>query len=258
LSAKRPPLRDLLACGPIAGTFVSIGHPAAVEALAWAGWELVCIDAEHAALGPSEVEALIRAADACDVRALVRVAAIEPDIARALDSGAAGVVVPRVETSAEAQRCVAAARYPPLGTRGAGPGRASRYGAELADRLISANQETLLVVQIETVLGSANAAAIAAVDGIDVIFVGPGDLSVSLRAEQGSAEHTATVSAILAAAADAGRASGIFCAEPEQTAVWRGLGTRFFLIGGDLARLMGAAASAARRTRVELGTVPGD
>jgi 2-keto-3-deoxy-L-rhamnonate aldolase RhmA len=193
MSAPGPSLRELLSRGPIAGTFVSIGHPAVVEALAWAGWELVCIDTEHAALGPSEVEALIRAADACGVRAIVRVAAIEPDIARALDAGAAGVIVPRIETPAEAARCVAAARYPPHGARGAGPGRASHYGTQLADRLANANSDTLLVVQIETALGTANAEAIAAVEGIDVIFVGPGDLSVSLGVAQASAEHAAAI-----------------------------------------------------------------
>jgi 4-hydroxy-2-oxoheptanedioate aldolase len=89
-----------------------------------------------------------------------------------------------------------------------------------------------------------------------VVFVGPGDLGVSPGVGQASAEHAAAIRAIIAAAHDGGRASGIFCAEPEQTAAWRRLGTRFSLIGGDLSSLMDTAAPAARRARLELGIGP--
>lgn len=154
---------------------------------------MLCLDAEHSAFGVADLQGLIRAADVTGTPALVRVPELGQDIGRVLDWGAAGVVVPRIETVDQAREAVSRVRYPSVGGRGAGPGRATRYGANMGQYLATANDDVLLVLQIETAAGVADAEEIAAVEGIDVIFVGPGDLAVSLGTSPGSAQHTAAV-----------------------------------------------------------------
>ena len=115
---------------------------------------------------------------------MVRVPGHGPEaIAAALDSGARGVLVPRVSTAAQAAAGGARpSRYPPLGERGVGPGRAAGYGYRIFEYLAGANAEIVVAVQVETAEGLANVDAIAATEGVDVVFVGPGDLSVSIDA----------------------------------------------------------------------------
>ena len=237
------------------GSFVGIGHPASVEVLAWAGFELVCIDAEHSAFGAADVESLVRAAAAAGARALVRVSGVGPEISHALDAGADGVVVPRVESAEDARACVSAVRYPPVGARGAGPGRAAQYGRDFAGYLARANDDVALVLQIETVRGLENVDEIAAVDGVDLIFVGPGDLAVSLGVQGGSDEHSAAVRRIVAAAREAGVDFGIFCLDPADVPTWTGEGARLVLLGGDLGFLAVAAAAAAQTATSPSGVV---
>ena len=108
-------------------------------------------------------------------------------IAAALDSGARGILVPRVSSAAQAAAAVEAARYPPLGRRGVGPGRAASYGYRIPEYLAGANAELVVALQVETAEGLDNVDAIAATEGVDVVFVG-GDLSVSIDAI--GPEHT--------------------------------------------------------------------
>jgi len=165
------------------GTFAAIPHPVAIEVTAASGVDFICIDWEHAQIGRERIEDLVRAADVHGVPAMVRVPGHEPEsIAAVLDAGAAGVLVPRVSTAEQARAAVQATRYPPVGARGVGPGRAAAYGYRIPDYLASANENLLLAIQVETAEGLANIDAIAAVDGVDVIFIGPGDLSVSIDA----------------------------------------------------------------------------
>lgn len=235
---------------PIVGTFVSIGHPAVVEILGRSGFEAVCIDSEHAPFSAPGIEEMIRAADGVGVPALVRVSGIGPEIGRALDSGAAGVLVPMVESAAQASAVVAAVRYPPAGVRGAGPGRASGWGLDFAGYLGRADDEVAAIVQIETRAGLENVEAILAVPGLDMVFVGPGDLAVSLGVAGGSPEHTAAIRRIVDAALAAGVPAGMFCMTPEAVAQWSALGATFFLLAGDLALLAqgGTTLAAAGRT----------
>lgn len=231
----------------IVGTFVGIAAPGAVEVMAWRGFEVVCIDSEHAALGPELIEQMIRAADAAGAEALVRVSGLSPEIGRALDSGACGVVVPHVETAEQARACVTAVRYPPVGDRGAGPGRVTGYAQRIASYLGEANDNVALVVQVETALGVENAAEIAAVDGVDVVFVGPGDLAVSMGVAMGSPEHSAAVEHVLTTVRDAGKISGIFSLTGDDVPRWAALGAKFYLLSSDLGFLgMFAGAELAR------------
>jgi 4-hydroxy-2-oxoheptanedioate aldolase len=249
-------LRAQLNRTPVLASFVGIGHPAVAEIMAWRGFGVLCIDAEHSSLGPAEVEGLIRAANSAGARTLVRVPAIGPAIAHALDAGADGIVVPRVGNAAQARQCVDAVRYPPIGQRGAGIGRASKYGQDLGGLLARANDEVLLVVQVETREGVESAVEIAAVDGVDVVFVGPGDLSVSLGCEMGSERHHEAIATVVDAGLAAGKFVGIFCLTPDQIPQWSERGVRLFILNSDLGLLGSAcneAAAAAAEVLVGLG-----
>lgn len=238
-------LRDTLKRDRIVGTFVSISNPTVVEILGRCGFELVCIDAEHGAFGPTEVQELLRAAASVGTPAIVRVSGIGAEIGRALDSGAAGVVVPRVETAEQARAVVDAVRYPPNGARGAGPGRATAYGLDFAGYLARADNEVAAIVQVETVIGVANVSEILAVPGIDMVFIGPGDLAVSLGFPGGSPEHDAAIRRIIVAAHAAGVPVGIFSLTVDSMREWASLGVTFFLLSGDLAMLAQQAGSLA-------------
>jgi 4-hydroxy-2-oxoheptanedioate aldolase len=235
------------------GTFCSIPHPAATEMMAGGGFDFLCVDAEHSAIDRGRAEEMLRAASAQGTPALVRTAGNSPElIGGALDSGAAGVLVPRVNTADEARAAVAATRYPPRGTRGAGPGRASGYGSRLTDYLAEADDEILLAVQIETEEAVKNSAEIAAVDGIDLLFIGPGDLSVSLGSSDTVRMHEAML-AILETARSHGRISGIFRPNADDAAEWVAAGATFLIIGADSVHMMQASAEsvAAARRAVE-------
>lgn len=218
------------------GPFVAIPHAVAVEVVAGAGPDFLCIDWEHSQIGRGEIEALVRAADVHRVPAMVRVPGHAPEwIAAALDAGAAGVLVPRVSTAAQAQAAVRATRYPPLGERGVGPGRASAYGYRIPDYLKAANQTLLLAVQVETAEGLERIEEITAVEGVDVIFIGPGDLSVSIGAlgPDGAPKLEAAIRAIIRAAKSAGRTVGLFRPSAADVGRWADEGVSFFMLASD-------------------------
>ncbi|WP_432563587.1 HpcH/HpaI aldolase family protein [Kineococcus sp. SYSU DK003] len=246
------PLRTRLQEGPVLATFAGLAAPSAVEVLAWSGFDTVCVDAEHSALDPSTLAGAVRAGDAAGCDVLVRVPELGADVGRALDLGAAGIVVPRVENAAQAEAAVAAVRYPPRGARGAGPGRAARYGATIPQVVATADKRVVLALQVETRRGVEAVGDIAAVDGVDVLFVGPGDLAVSLGAPPGSAEHDAAVTRVLDAARDAGRHAGIFCRDPEQAGRYAALGVRLLVLGSDAGFLTAAATTVHQRARAAL------
>ena len=229
------------------GTFAAIPHPVAIEVTAASGVDFVCIDWEHAQIGRERIEDLVRAADVHGVPAMVRVPGHATEsIAAALDAGAAGVLVPRVSTAEQARAAVQATRYPPVGARGVGPGRAAAYGYRIPDYLAAANENLLLAIQVETAEGLANIESIAAVDGVDVIFIGPGDLSVSIDAmgPSGAARLNAAIETIAAAAVRAGRTAGIFRPSTDDIDRWEGSGVRFFILASDT-MLLGAGVAAA-------------
>jgi 4-hydroxy-2-oxoheptanedioate aldolase len=236
------------------GTFAAIPHPVAIEVTAAAGVDFVCIDWEHAQIGRERIEDLVRAADVHGVPAMVRVPGHAPEsIAAALDAGAAGVLVPRVSTAEQARAAVQATRYPPVGARGVGPGRAAAYGYRIPDYLASANENLLLAIQVETAEGLANIDAIAAVEGVDVIFIGPGDLSVSIDAmgPAGAKKLNAAIETIASAAIRAGRTSGIFRPSPDDIGTWIQSGIRFLILASDtmfLGASVAAAMEVARKT----------
>jgi 2-dehydro-3-deoxyglucarate aldolase/4-hydroxy-2-oxoheptanedioate aldolase len=170
---------------------------------------------------------------------VVRVPATEYHfIARVLDVGAMGVMVPMVESAGQARRVVAAAKYPPLGRRGAAFGAAhdDYRGGDILATMASANAEGLLIAQIETAAGVREAEAIAAVDGIDVLWVGHFDLTNSLGIP-GRFDHPdfrRAVRDVAAAAASHGKAAGFMCADVAAGRALREQGYRMLAYGGDM------------------------
>lgn len=239
----------------LVGSFAAIPHPVAVEVMALAGLDFLCIDWEHAQIARDTIEAMMRAADVHRVPAMVRVPGHAPEtIQAALDSGAQGVLVPRVSTAAQAAMAVKFSRYPPLGERGVGPGRAAGYGYRIPEYLAAANDRIVVAVQVETSEGLANIEAIAAVDGVDVIFVGPGDLSVSIDAiaAKGADKLNAAIETIIRVTIAHDKAAGIFCASPQNIGRWAAIGASFFMLASDTMFLGAGAAANFAAARDEL------
>lgn len=172
----------LLQGRPALGALANLGSPVAAEILGAAGYDFVMVDMEH---GPGDVLNAVQQFQAIEATPAVPLVRVPENAAmqlkRALDAGPNGVMVPAVQTAEEAAYAVAACRYPPRGIRGvAHPiARASGYGTDLERYMAEGEQELLVICQIETLTGVDNAAEIAAVDGVDMVFLGPMDLSAS-------------------------------------------------------------------------------
>lgn len=184
------------------------------EILARQGWTSLTIDMQHGAIDYAAMCAMLTAISTTEAVPLVRVAWNEPgDVMRALDYGAYGVICPNIETAEEAQRFAGACRYAPRGYRSVGPRRAMLVAGD--DYMQHANDHVLAIVQIETAKGLAHVEAIAAVEGVDMLYVGPSDLGLSLgrepRADQTDPVVVAAIDRILNAAREAGLRAGIYC-----------------------------------------------
>jgi 2-dehydro-3-deoxyglucarate aldolase len=174
-------VRQQLEAGEVSlGSWLSFGSTEVCELVARAGFEWLVVDAEHTSIGVAQQASLIQTIELCGLGALVRVGANDPLlIKRALDAGAHGIIVPMVNSAAEARAAVAAAHYPPRGTRGVGLSRAQGYGLTFEQYRKEA-EETFVVVQIEHVRAVENLEDILEVSGVDAFIVGPYDLSGSV------------------------------------------------------------------------------
>jgi len=172
--------RALLQRDVILGTWLQINNATAAEVLANAGFDWIAIDVEHTDIDISSLTQLLRGMYGRGVTPIARVTRNDVlEIRRALDVGAAGVLVPFVNTADEARRAVAAAKYPPLGVRGFSFSRANDWGVNFDAEARSANESTSVVVMIESRQGVEHIEEIVAVPGIDAVFIGPYDLSGS-------------------------------------------------------------------------------
>jgi 4-hydroxy-2-oxoheptanedioate aldolase len=227
--------------GPAIGLWASIPSALTAEAAALAGPDYVVVDQQHGAVGPATLMAMLQAIGGAGAAPLVRVARNEPfPIGQALDLGAAGVIVPMVESGEEAAAAVAACRYAPEGIRSFG---ALRVGA---------GARPLCLVMIETRAGLERAAEIAATPGLDGIYVGPSDLALSLGLQPTiRLEHPPVLEAIAvihAACADAGIIAGVHCLTAADVPAQA---ERFAMVtaGGDALYLQDALAAAMRAAR---------
>jgi 2-keto-3-deoxy-L-rhamnonate aldolase RhmA len=249
---------------PSIGSWMSMAHVSIAEILATAGYDWVVVETEHSAIDVSETLRLLIALERWNVVPLVRLAWNDPVQAKAvLDSGAAGVLVPMVNTREDAERAVRAVKYPPLGARGVGLARAQGYGQAFSEYVAGANDATLLMIQIEHVDAVRNIEEILSVPGIDGTFIGPYDLSASLSIP-GELSHPSLIDAqkrVLNATRARGLAAGIHLVHPDQaddqleTVIQEGY--RFIAVGTDIlflgtsARALGARArQAISRLRV--------
>lgn len=168
------------------GTFVQIPSAALTEYLAALPFDFLCIDAEHSPFDVAAINTVVAAADLHAMPCIVRVAGVDPVlIKQALDAGAAGIMAPCIETEEQVRAVVMAARFPPLGQRGCGPGRAAGYGRNIVDYVKQADANVVVIVQIETRAAVQNLDGILTVEGVDMLFIGPGDLSIAYRAAPG-------------------------------------------------------------------------
>lgn len=244
-------LRALWADGrPTLNTWCSIGNPFTAEILAAQGFDSVTVDMQHGALGYSDLLPMLQAMRASGATLLARVPWLDPAaVMKALDAGAEGIICPMVNTADEAARLVSYMRYPPLGTRSFGPTRA--VFAHGADYAATANETTLAFVMIETAEGFANLEDIVATPGLDGIYVGPADLSLSLSKGQLAAgmdreepEIIDALKKIAAACQRRGVIAALHCGTPEYAHRAIGWGYRMTTVGGDTRFLSLGAAEA--------------
>lgn len=189
-------LKKRLADGEtLIGTILSMPSPETAEVMAMAGFDWLFIDLEHGPLSFLQAQRMIQAAGGrCG--SLVRVPEnTEVAMKKALDIGAEGIIAPKVNTAAEAEQIVSYCKYAPDGQRGVGATRAHGYGMHFQQYVERANEDTLVVVQIEHIEGVNNIDSIVATAGVDVIFVGPYDLSASMGL-MGQLDHPDVLKAI--------------------------------------------------------------
>lgn len=231
------------------GIWCSIAGSDNAEALAGCGFDWMLIDTEHSTVDLTTVKAMLQAAAPYPTQSVVRPGwndAVE--IKRLLDAGAMSILVPYVQTAAEAARAVSAVRYAPQGTRGvSGITRASRFG--LVDGYLArANAEICLLVQVETAEALRNIEAIAAVDGVDGIFVGPADLAASMGfpGNPGAPEVKAAILDAIARIRACGKPAGILSLDPDFLKQAVAAGSVFTAVDVDQAILLRGARALAR------------
>lgn len=238
----------LVARVQLVGCFIKTPHPTVIEVLGATDLDFLVLDGEHSPFDKTSINLCLLAARAVGMPVLVRVPDDNPAfILNVLDCGAAGVVVPHVTSVDQAERLSRAMRYLPGGRGIAGTTRAGGYGAlPLPEHRERAAAEVTLICQIEDREGVENAGAIAAVDGVDALFVGRADLTVSYgKSDFGDPEIAALCGEVLGAK---GATTGLFVAPTEDMSPWRDKGASFFLSGSDHSFLFsGAKALAARK-----------
>lgn len=224
------------------GCFLRFADAGLVELLGYQGWDFLVFDGEHGLLEARDCEHMVRAAELRGVTPIVRVMTNQaPIILRFMDTGAQGAQVPSVNSAEEAEAAVQAVKYHPRGTRGLAGVRAAGYGqpAPLADYIRQANAETLVIVHIETATAVERISEISAVEEVDVVFIGPADLSQSLGfpGETGHPEVQTAIDKIVEAVANAPPALGIIVPDAEAARQWRERGARY--IATSLEALLG-------------------
>lgn len=242
---------------PQIGLWLSLGDPTSAEICAGAGFDWLLIDGEHVAHDAHSVLAQLRAIAAYPrTQAAARVPSSDPvTIKQYLDLGVQTLLVPMVESASQAAGVVQACRYPPSGTRGIGGARAARWG-RLPDYLSEANEQIAVIVQVETGEGLTQLDAIASIDGVDGVFIGPADLAASLGypGQPGHPEVQARVMEAIERIRAAGRVPGIL--SRDEAVVRRSLEQGCLLVAVGLdAHLLAAHTSALAQTFIDDGGV---
>jgi 4-hydroxy-2-oxoheptanedioate aldolase len=238
--------QKLLAGELIVGTHLSLSSPALAEMCGYLGFDFIIIDMEHLLFDPERFEGIVRAADVTGMTPIFRPSKNDPDLLLPyLDAGAQGVFVPHVATAEDARRVVDAVKYPPDGSRGAGSERAAQYGITTtpAEHVLASNAETLVTVSIEDPEGIQNVDEIAAVKGLDVVCMGPGDLALALG-HPGDYDHPDVQEVfrhLITRIRENGKVAGITTWSVESAARYYELGIRYTWT--SVKKLLGEAGS---------------
>jgi 4-hydroxy-2-oxoheptanedioate aldolase len=235
------------------GTFLGLGSPTAAEICARAGFDWVIIDLEHGAGSESDLLANLHAVETTPTTALVRPRSADRlRIGRVLDLGAHGVMIPRIDVPAQAAEAISFIRYPPDGTRGLALSTRGAGLGELGHADVRAiNQWIVGIIQIESPSAVEHAAEIASIDGVDVLFVGPADLthSMGIPGQFDDARYLSALQRVVAAADASGKATGILLRDATALPRHIELGFRFVGIGSDGAFIADGARSVLAHAR---------
>lgn len=247
-------LKQRFASGTVSyGAWTGFADPQIAQIMGRAGFDFICVDLQHSFVTMTELGPLLDALHKAGSAAAVRVPWKTPDlIMRALDLGAEAVIVPLVNDAAEARLAADCCRYAPKGSRSWGP--IWRNVRPSVPEAAEGDQAATCICMIETAEGLANLDAILAVDGVDGIYIGPNDLSLSIGEERknfGQSEKLhRTILDVIARARSAGRIVGIDCAGPEQARYWRDQGVNFVISANDSDLIAQSAAAMAKAHRI--------
>lgn len=229
---------------PSFGTWISSSSPVCLDALDGLGFDWFMIDMEHAHVNPETLAQMVALQASRAGAPLVRVGEVDQYLVKsALDTGAQGVLVPLVNSVEEARRAVSYAKYPPEGVRGIASAASTRYGKDLAGYLRRANSDTLVGVQIETREALENVEAIAAVNGVDVLFVGPQDLTLNLGLADRRKDPLVlrALGQVAESAKRHGKIAGTLVVDAEEKKTAVDLGFRFVGLASDVRFLLNGA-----------------
>jgi 2-dehydro-3-deoxyglucarate aldolase/4-hydroxy-2-oxoheptanedioate aldolase len=254
---RQNPVKQRLASGGTAfGTMAfEFFTPSLAQIVKSAGAEFLLYDMEHSGAGSETMKTQFACCRGLGLEPFVRVPALQYHfIARMLDAGATGIMVPMVETAAQAREIVACTRYPPGGRRGAAFGVAPHddfLPGSVSDKIAGAHERTLVIALVETALGIENVDAIAAVADIDVVWLGHFDLTnfLGIPGEFSHPRYLAAVDALLAACARHGKAAGFMAADDAWAADYRVRGFRVIAYGVDVLLLQSALAKGLAKLR---------
>jgi 2-keto-3-deoxy-L-rhamnonate aldolase RhmA len=225
------------------GTFLKTPSPIAAEVLSYSSLDVFFIDTEHAPFGRLELDLCVAAFRAADRPSLVRIADDSArEIRNALDSGATGILVPHVTDAVQAAAIVKAAHFGEGGRGYAGSSRAANFtGKRMPDHIADSAKQTAVIVQIEDLAALENVAEIAAVDGIDAIFVGRIDLAVAMGESPMDSEVIETVRRICSEAANVDTTVGMFTPDNSEIPDWIDRGCSFYLLSSDQSMMLDGA-----------------
>ncbi len=227
------PIKDKLAAGqPSIGSWLNLASQLAAEVMDAAGFEWLVVDAEHSPFDLGHIAHTFRAIEARGAIPMARAWDHDPvTAARLLDAGAWGLVFPHVSTPAQAEKLAAAVRYPPRGQRSVGTGRCVTISA---DYRATFDDAVLLIPQIEDMEGVENAEAICAVEGVDIGFLGPGDLAMAMGIEAGHPDHEAALQTFREGCTRAGKPCGIPVKDTDSAKQRIGEGFQLIDVNNDL------------------------
>ena len=233
---------------PAFGFGLGLGSPAAVEALSHTGIDFFLLDRQHGAWGDESTTAALIAMNAGSAVPMARVARNDYTlIGRLLDEGMLGIIVPMVHTPEEAKAAADACRFPPIGTRSWGWGRARVYGSDYAEWI---DEQLFVAVQIESIQAVNNAEAILATPGVDGCWLGPSDLALSMGIAPSvmfqREEHARAIERVLEACRNTGKIPGFAGSSPQHGLELAKQGFQFITAGSDVGFLLGGAAAAVK------------